>query len=244
MSVNYTKKRLYDQSTTDISGVEARITVLENNEYKVTYFASVSAASGTVTVPTGGTILLDSLQQGVDAVVSTIVNGQPSMVTPVTSSGAYITVSSFDAGGNYTLSGTPSSFPVALIYVFKINALNWHNVTTANIVEFYDNRNKKVIVTTQSATPTINTNSGDIFSITGLSQAITSFTTNLSGSPVIGDMIMIQITDNGTARAITWGASFQSTTIILPTTTVLSTMLRVLFQWNAVASKWDCIGVA
>lgn len=43
---------------------------------------------------------------------------------------------------------------------------------------------------------------------------------------------MIQITDNGTARAITWGASFTATTVALPTTTVISTKLRVLFQWN------------
>ena len=35
-----------------------------------------------------------------------------------------------------------------------------------------------------------------------------------------------------------------STTITLPTTTVISTMLRVGFQWNTVTSKWDCIAVA
>lgn len=55
---------------------------------------------------------------------------------------------------------------------------------------------KRVTVTTQSATPTINTDNGDIFQITGLAQAITSFTTNLSGTPVAGDMMMIQITDS------------------------------------------------
>lgn len=103
---------------------------------------------------------------------------------------------------------------------------------------------KRVVTVTQSATPTINTDNTDVASITGLAQAITSMTTNLSGTPVAGDLLMIQITDNGTARAITWGASFQSTTISLPTTTVISTMLRVLFQWNTVASKWDCLATA
>ena len=63
---------------------------------------------------------------------------------------------------------------------------------------------KRVVVTTQAATPAINTDNGDIFQITGLAQAITSMTTNLTGTPVAGDMMMIQITDNGTARAITW----------------------------------------
>lgn len=43
---------------------------------------------------------------------------------------------------------------------------------------------KRLVSTTQSATPAINTNNGDIFTITGLAQAITSFTTNLTGTPV------------------------------------------------------------
>lgn len=102
---------------------------------------------------------------------------------------------------------------------------------------------KRVVVTTQSATPAINTDNGDIFQITGLAQAITSMTTSLTGTPIAGDMMMIQITDNGTARAITWGASFASTTVTLPTTTVISTMLRVLFQRNNANTVWDCVSI-
>jgi hypothetical protein len=101
-----------------------------------------------------------------------------------------------------------------------------------------------VTTVTQSATPAINTDVTDIVSITGLAQAITSFTTNLTGTPVAGQLLMIQITDDGTGRAITWGAKFTSTTAGLPTTTVTSTMLRVAFQWNTVTTTWQCIGVA
>lgn len=36
--------------------------------------------------------------------------------------------------------------------------------------------------------------------MTGLAQAITSMTTNLTGTPVDGEMIEIIIVDNGTAR--------------------------------------------
>jgi hypothetical protein len=98
--------------------------------------------------------------------------------------------------------------------------------------------------TTSSATPSINTDNYDIYEITALSTAITSFTSGLSGTPVDGDMLEIEITDNGTARAITWGTSFASTTITLPTTTVISTLLRVFLQWDATSSKWDCVGVS
>lgn len=97
---------------------------------------------------------------------------------------------------------------------------------------------------TQAATPTINTDNTDVAHITGLAQAITSMTTNLSGTPVEGDMLRIDFTDNGTARAITWGTSFEASTVALPTTTVISTRLDVGFVWNTVTSKWRCVAVA
>lgn len=96
--------------------------------------------------------------------------------------------------------------------------------------------------TASSATPTINTDNVDRYTITALAAAITSFTTNLSGTPVDGDLLEIRINDNGTARAITWGTSFASTTLgTLPTTTVISTTLRILLEWNSTTSKWECL---
>lgn len=103
---------------------------------------------------------------------------------------------------------------------------------------------RRLTAVTQSATPSINSDNMDIAKITGLAQAITSFTTNLTGTPNDGDLLEIRITDNGTARALTFGASFQSTTITLPTTTVISTEIKILFEWNSVASKWDCVATA
>ena len=104
---------------------------------------------------------------------------------------------------------------------------------------------RRVVTVTQSATPTINTDNTDIAHITGLAQAITSFTTNLSGTPVNGDTLVISITDDGTGRAITWGASFESSgNVTLPTTTVASTRLDVGFLYNTVTSKWRCVAAS
>lgn len=104
---------------------------------------------------------------------------------------------------------------------------------------------KIVTTVTQSATPAINTDSTDIAYITALAQAITSFTTNLTGTPVNGQTLIIDLTDNGTARAITWGTSFESSgNVTLPSTTVLSTKLTIGFRWNVVTSKWTCVGIA
>jgi len=97
--------------------------------------------------------------------------------------------------------------------------------------------------TANSATPTLNTDLYDMMVITGQSVAITSFTTNLTGTPTNGQKLWISIT--GTAAiAITWGASFEASTIPLPTTTVTTNRLDVGFVWNVATSDWRCVAVA
>lgn len=96
---------------------------------------------------------------------------------------------------------------------------------------------------TSSATPTINTDNCDIHRITALATDITSMTTNLSGTPTHGQKLIIEITGTA-ARAITWGASFEASTVALPTTTVTTAMLSVGFSYNSATSKWRCLASA
>lgn len=114
----------------------SRLEYLENNEYEITYFEEFSATTGTVTVPTGGTILLNQFAGGVDAYVSTVSSSQPTGIFPQTAGGVDVDVSSFDASGNFTLTGTPSAYPIAIIYVFKIPADQWQNVYLDKIVDY------------------------------------------------------------------------------------------------------------
>lgn len=102
---------------------------------------------------------------------------------------------------------------------------------------------KRVGSTTSSATPTINTDDTDVYRLTAQAVDITSFTTNLSGTPTEGQMLRIEITGTA-ARAITWGSSFEASTVALPTTTVTTERLDVGFVWNSVTSKWRCIATA
>lgn len=97
--------------------------------------------------------------------------------------------------------------------------------------------------TTSSATPTINTDNVDIYQLTAQTADITSFTTNLSGTPTEGQKLIIEITGTA-ARAITWGSSFEASTVALPTTTVTTNKLSVGFMWNGVTSKWRCMASA
>jgi len=100
----------------------------------------------------------------------------------------------------------------------------------------------RVNTVASSATPAINTDTTDLFTITALAAAITSMTTNLTGTPVNGQKLMIRIKDNATARAITWGASFvASGASALPTTTTISKTHTVSFIYDSVAVKWVCM---
>lgn len=97
--------------------------------------------------------------------------------------------------------------------------------------------------TANSATPTINTDLYDMVVITAQSVAITSFTTNLTGTPVNGQKLWLSLTGT-TAIALTWGASFESSLATLPTTTVATNRLDVGFVWNVATTKWRCVAVA
>ena len=135
----------------------------------------------------------------------------------------------------------------AAIAISKITTgLSGSLVGTTDTQILTNKRNtKRVVTVTQAAEPTINTDNTDIAHITGLAQAVSSFTTNLSGTPVNGDTLIVSITDDGTGRAITWGAKFESSgNVTLPTTTVASTRLDIGFLYNTATSKWRCLAVA
>lgn len=133
-------RRVFSQSGGEIDpSIDTRITKLEDNEYKILYFEAISSTTGTITKPTNSTILLDQFYSGGDAIVETLVNGQPSGQSPLTAGGSVVSVSSFDTSGNFTLSGTPSSYPVALIYIFTIKAVDYSNVVKANEMNMENN---------------------------------------------------------------------------------------------------------
>jgi len=100
----------------------------------------------------------------------------------------------------------------------------------------------RITALSSSATPTFNTDNCDRVHITGLAVAITGWT--ITGAPDAGDTLAIEITDNGTARVLAWSASFEPSTINMPTTTVAGQKLTVYFEYNATSSKWRCVGYA
>lgn len=121
---------------------------------------------------------------------------------------------------------------------------NGAGYTTASSTTTFTNKRitARVDSTSSSATPSINTDNVDTYKLTAQAADITSFTTNLSGTPTDDQILHIVIIGTA-ARAITWGAKFESSTVKLPTTTVSTNRLDVYFIWNTATSKWRCGGV-
>jgi hypothetical protein len=86
----------------------------------------------------------------------------------------------------------------------------------------------------------------DMFVATAQSGAVTIAAD--AGSPNNGDKLVFRITDDGTARAITWttgsAKAYRAVGATMPTTTVISKTVYVGFIYNSTAARWDCVAVA
>jgi hypothetical protein len=65
-----------------------------------------------------------------------------------------------------------------------------------------------------------------------------------TGTPTDGQKFTMRFKDNGTARAITWHATFRGVGVTLPASTVPNKTLYAGFIYNAADSKLDCVAVA
>ena len=122
-------------------------------------------------------------------------------------------------------------------------SVEWVTIPTVSSTSTLTNKRITARVSTEasSATPTSNTDNVDMHSITAQAVDITSMTTNLSGTPTNWQKMIYRIKDDGTGRAITWGASFQDAGVALPATTVANKLLTVGFHYDTVVSKWWCV---
>jgi hypothetical protein len=101
--------------------------------------------------------------------------------------------------------------------------------------------NPRVSTTTSTATLTPDIASFDQYNLTAQAAGLTIAAP--TGTPVDGNKLIIRILDNGTARALTWNATYTVIGVTLPTTTVISKMLYVGCIYNAANTRWDVIAV-
>jgi hypothetical protein len=90
---------------------------------KAVWYTEISSGTtGQITVPAGATIQLNEFASGVDAlcVAMSGVGGLPTWETVEEADTTTVAVSSFDGEGNYVLSGVPSAYPVAVVFVYTV----------------------------------------------------------------------------------------------------------------------------
>jgi len=101
--------------------VASTITILENHDATnwTEYFESIpSGTSGTLSLYTGYSVLLNKWEGGVDAVVSGITGGVPDGTAVLDALGEVVTTT-LDSGGAWVFSSEPASFPVAIVYAAR-----------------------------------------------------------------------------------------------------------------------------
>jgi hypothetical protein len=99
---------------------------------------------------------------------------------------------------------------------------------------------ERVTTVSDSATPTPNSDTDDMYIITGLTQTATFGAP--TGTPTQGQKIIVRVKDNGAARTLAWNAIYRSSSdLALPTATVAGKTMYLGFIYNSTDSKWDLL---
>jgi hypothetical protein len=97
------------------------------------------------------------------------------------------------------------------------------------------------VVAASASTLTPDVSVGDIYAYTALAADLTINAP--IGTPTDGDKLIFRLLDNGTARALTWNATYTVIGVTLPTTTVINKTSYVGCIYNANNTRWDVIAV-
>ena len=99
------------------------------------------------------------------------------------------------------------------------------------------NTRTRTVASTATLTPNVSLYDMDI--ITAQAEALVI--ANPAGTPSDGNGYVIRVTDNGTARAITFGNKFRAFGNGLPTTTVISKTMYIVFVYNSTGDFYDVL---
>lgn len=174
------------------------------------------------------------------------------------------TLTASDVGAVATNSAVTGATKTKVTYDSKGLVTAGADATTADIA---DSSNKRYVTDSQLTVigNTSGTNTGDQTFITPRLQSVDSSATvtptsandivritaqtegltlaNPTGAFVEGQSLIIRIKDNGTARAITYGADYRAIGVTLPTTTVANKTTYLGCIYNSTDSKLDIVGV-
>ncbi|QWT30394.1 hypothetical protein OLP41_gp214 [Mycobacterium phage I3] len=145
---------------------------------------------------------------------------------------------------NPTFTGTVSGITKAMVGLGNVD--NTSDATKNSATATLTNKRITKRVHDQNApgaTPTLAWNSYDMIVLRGINAAITSLSSGITGTPTQGQPWLLRFKDDGTARALTWGASYRAIGVALPTTTTVGKTLYVGGFYNATDSLYDVLAV-
>lgn len=239
--VNENVQSIGTVTSVDVSG---GATGLTTSGGPVTTNGTITIA-GTLAATNGGTGLT-ALGTGVSGALAANATGNGGMVL---SNGASVTnVTITTATINSATINSPN-----ISTILNVGTLTLPNTTTTLIGANTTNTltNKNVVPRVSSANTVAsplawNSNNFDEYQITALANDLTISAD--SGTPAVGQKIIFSITDDGTARALTWttgsSGSFRAAGVTPPTTTVAGKVTYVGFIYNNAAARWDCVASA
>jgi hypothetical protein len=129
------------------------------------------------------------------------------------------------------------SIPVAIVTENAVSMIvySWRGAEVGAAIT------PRVGTTADSATPTPNADTDDMYTVTALAQSATFGAP--TGTPLNGQKLIIRIKDNATAHVLAWNAIYRAVGVTLPLTTVLSKTHYVGCIYNTAATKWDVLAV-
>ncbi len=114
-------------------------------------------------------------------------------------------------------------------------------VGTALAQTITNKRNQPRVSSAASGNISPSVATADIYIRTAQAAALTI--NNPVGSPAQGEKLIIRLEDNGTGRAITFGAQYRALEYALPATTVAGKLIYMGFMFNSTDTKWDLIAI-
>ncbi len=188
------------------------------------------------------------------------INGITSKATP-TSSDLLIIEDAADSNNKkkITIGDLPATSDADAVHVNAANEITaiTEKTTVDNQDEFIiedsaDSGNKKSIKrknivrpivnsVTTTATLTPNIDEYEQEDVTDLASAMTIAAP--TGTPSTGMKLLFRITDDGTARALTWNVIYRAIGVTIPSTTTANKILYVGCIYDEAGSKWDVVAV-
>jgi len=131
-------KHIVEHEILGVADISARLAVLEGQDEIYEIYESINAGAGAAAIPVNATVLLNRYPAAGDALITQLDgNGRP-IDEPARTAGGVVITTTFDAGGNWVLSGVPTAYPVALIYQVSIDRQYASNISIAQIVDKFE----------------------------------------------------------------------------------------------------------